>query len=205
MIRNHRLEAGDGFAPKFVATDNAGGALTPEFLVMHFTAGTNARSAVDWLCNPASRASAHLVIGRDGSVTQLVPFNRQAWHAGRSRWLGRYGLNRFSLGIELDNAGMLTGGTGQWHTAWGTTVEDTDAVELPHKHDGIVRGWHVYTPAQLDVAREVAGLIVAEYGILDIIGHDDIAPGRKFDPGPAFPMESFREAVLGRTEDVRET
>ena len=196
MIRDHRLQAVNGIPPEFIPTGNAGGPLTPEFLVMHYTAGGSAKGAIDWLCNPASKASAHLVIGRDGSVTQLVPFNRQAWHAGRSRWQGRTGLNKCSIGMELDNAGLLNGGPGTWRTDWGTEIKDRDVVEMPHKFDGIVRGWHAYTPLQLEMAQKVAAMIVAEYGILDVIGHDDIAPGRKTDPGPAFPMVSFRAAVL---------
>ncbi len=197
MIRDHRLEAGDGLAPAFVPSGNAGGLIKPEFLVMHFTAGASAKSSIDWLCNPASKASAHVVIGRDGSVTQLVPFNRRAWHAGESRWQGRTGMNKCSIGIELDNAGKLHGAPGRWRTEWGAQVRDEHVVELPHKFDGVVCGWHAFTPAQLDAAQKVAALIVAEYGIPEIIGHDDIAPGRKFDPGPAFPMESFRAEVLG--------
>ena len=204
MIRDHRLETIEGHAAGFVESPNCAGSLKPVFLVMHYTAGGSAQGAIAWLCNPASRASAHVVIGRDGSVTQLVPFNRQAWHAGRSRWQGRTGLNKYSIGIELDNAGVLNGAPGQWRTSWGTAVRDEDVVELPHKFDGIVRGWHAYTPRQLAVAQAVAASIVIEYGIQDVIGHDDIAPGRKTDPGPAFPMATFRAAVLGRSEDARE-
>ncbi|OGT82554.1 MAG: hypothetical protein A3H91_03670 [Gammaproteobacteria bacterium RIFCSPLOWO2_02_FULL_61_13] len=203
MIREHRLAVDQGLAPEFFASQNFGGSLKPEFLVMHYTAGGSAQGAIAWLCNPASKASAHVVIGRDGSVTQLVPFNRQAWHAGRSRWQGRNGLNKCSIGIELDNAGLLNGGPGKWRTDWDTVVRDEDVAELPHKFDGIVRGWHAYTPGQLAAAQAVAAVIVAEYGIVDVIGHDDIAPGRKTDPGPAFPMAVFRAAVLERAEAAR--
>ena len=106
-IDNHRLIADNGQPVRYVETPNHGGVMTPEYLVMHYTAGSSAESAVAWLCNPEAKASAHLVIGRDGSITQLAAFNRSAWHAGQSRWAGRNSLNAFSIGIELDNAGKL--------------------------------------------------------------------------------------------------
>ena len=101
-IINHRLVKDDGTPIRFVDTPNKGGAMTPEFLVMHYTAGSSAEGSVAWMCNPAAKSAAHLVIGRDGGVTQLAAFNRVAWHAGQSQWAGRSGLNGFSIGIELE-------------------------------------------------------------------------------------------------------
>lgn len=196
IIRDHLLQSGGAFPATHRPSPNRGGPMRPEFLVMHYTAAASAQSAIEWLCNPAARASAHLVIGRDGAVTQLVPFDRRAWHAGRSRWQGRAGLNGFSLGIELDNAGVLAGGPGAWRTTWGRPVPDEEVVQLPHRHDGVVRGWHAFAPLQLLRAQEIAALLMATYGLRDVLGHDDVAPGRKTDPGPAFPMVAFRAAVL---------
>jgi N-acetylmuramoyl-L-alanine amidase len=62
-------------------------------------------------------------------------------------------------------------------------------------------GWHTFTSEQIDVALELCRLLVRRYGLLDLVGHDDIAPNRKVDPGPAFPMRSFRSRLLGRAED----
>lgn len=198
-ITGHLLGCTTGTAPAQRPSPNCGGTIRPEFLVMHYTAGGSLKSAVDWLCNPAARASAHIVIGRDGSITQLVPFDRKAWHAGRSRWQDRTGLNDCSIGIELENFGLLTGAPGAWRTAWGRPVPYGDVVVAAHRHGGGARGWHAYTDLQLDRAREIAALLVREYTLSDVLGHDDIAPGRKSDPGPAFPMQSFRAAVLPRT------
>jgi N-acetylmuramoyl-L-alanine amidase len=73
-------------------------------VVLHATQdGGNGREAEEWLCNPASQASAHLLIHRDGSVVRLVPDHRRAWHAGVSRWQGRADVNDFSLGWEICN------------------------------------------------------------------------------------------------------
>src|SRR5687767_14113752 len=79
----------------------------PDTVVIHYTAGTTLRGAVSTLCHAASKASAHLVIDRDGSIVQLVALDTIAWHAGASRHLSRSGLNQFSIGIELVNAGKL--------------------------------------------------------------------------------------------------
>lgn len=208
-IRNHRLHADTGGPVATADSPNRGGALAADLLVMHYTAGADAASAIATLTDPASRASAHLVIARDGAVTQLVPFNRIAWHAGRSRWPGRdgkmrTGLNRTSIGIELDNAGRLTRQRGRWRSWFGAVIESADVIEAPHRNDGVPAGWQVYPAAQIAAAIAAARAIRARYGIQEIVGHDDIAPGRKSDPGPAFPMESFRAAVMGRADDAPE-
>ena len=200
-ILNHRLHREDGSPYPFRRSPNQSGRITPEFLVMHFTAGGSAESSISWLCNRAAQASAHLVIGRDGSIAQLVSFNRKAWHAGRSTWAGRRGLNSCSIGIELANAGGLNRGGGGWKTSWGAPIDESKVLQAAHKNGGPVRGWEDYPESQLVVALEVAAVLARHYDLKDVVGHEDIAPGRKTDPGPAFPMASFRGAVLGRAED----
>ena len=107
-IEDHRLILDDGSPADFVATDKMSGQLDHRYLVMHYTAGGSADGAIRTLTDPAVKASAHLVIAADGEITQLVPFDRVAWHAGVSSWQGLTRLNGHSIGIELDNAGMLT-------------------------------------------------------------------------------------------------
>ncbi|MGH8162989.1 MAG: glycoside hydrolase family 75 protein, partial [Rhodanobacteraceae bacterium] len=68
------------------------------------------------------------------------------------------------------------------------------------KNETDLAGWHIYTPEQLETAAQVAALLINHYNLLDVIGHEDISPGRKNDPGPAFPMQSFRSRVMGRKE-----
>jgi len=201
-IRNHRLCDDSGAALDYRKSPNqSAGAITPEYLVVHYTAGDSAAESIRWLMDSRARASAHLVIGRDGGVTQLVAFNRKAWHAGASQWDGRLGVNGFSVGIELDNAGRLEGAPGNWRTWKGSPVDDADVVVLPHEFDGKERGWQRYDPRQIKAAIEVSTLLVNKYGLKGVVGHEDISPGRKWDPGPAFPMPSFRSAVTGRAED----
>jgi N-acetylmuramoyl-L-alanine amidase len=201
-VTDHRLHGDERTEVPFAASPNLGAALEPRYLVMHYTSGGSARSAVSWLCNEDARASAHLVIGRDGSVTQLVPFDRVAWHAGPSRWEGITGLNHHSIGIELDNAGRLQRQGGSWRAWFGKVYPDEDVMEAVHRHEATPCGWHLFTREQLDATLRVAEAILRAYpGIRDILGHDDISPGRKVDPGPAFPMESIRARLFGRAED----
>lgn len=199
--RHHRL-AGPGVS--YRETPNRGGSIEPRYLVFHYTAGRSAKDSCEWLCNPAAQASAHVVLGRDGSITQLAPFNIKTWHAGISHWEGLSGLNAYAIGIEMDNAGLLTQ-VGDSLTAWfGTKYPKSQAVHATHKLESEPRWWHGYTEKQVQRAVELAHLLVQQYNLKDILGHEDIAPDRKRDPGPAFPLESIRARVLGRKAEAEE-
>lgn len=200
-IEKHRL-VGDKVTHR--TTPNVGGALAPRVLVFHYTAGRSAASSVESLCTrkATGNASAHIVLGRDGAIVQLAPFNVVTWHAGQSQWNGLVGLNQYSIGIEMDNAGPMNR-VGANFVAWfGKSYPENEVMLAEHKHGGGVRGWHAYTEAQIERALELAQLLAEEYGLEDIVGHDDIAPGRKQDPGPAFPLASIRTRSLGRDHDT---
>ncbi len=182
-------------------TPNVGGKFEPRYLIMHYTAGTSAGSSVAWLRNPDARASAHVVVARDGTITQLAPFDVVTWHAGVSEWRGTTGLNRHSIGIEMDNAGQLTESGGGYRTHLGRTIPREDVRVATHKHGGGPQPWHVYTPEQLERVFELATLLVHTYKLEDVLGHDDIARGRKIDPGPAFPLDQLRAKLAGRQAD----
>jgi len=175
------------------------------YLVMHYMAGRSLRHGCDWLVRPIARASAHLGIGRDAEVEQLVPFTKIAWHAGESKYQGLRHLNWHSIGIELDNAGRLTKQNGVWKAWFGDRYDDNVALVATHKNESAPSGWHTYTPEQIEVAVEIGALLVVTYGLQDVLGHDDIAVpvGRKCDPGPAFPMDSFRSKIMGRQDEAR--
>jgi N-acetylmuramoyl-L-alanine amidase len=200
-IIDHHLCKDDETPYPSKESPNSGGKVIHEYLVIHYTASRNAQESVDWLTNPKSKASAHLVIGRDGSITQLVPFNTKAWHAGASIWEGRVGLNMYSIGIELDNAGRLTRSGNQWCAWFGDPYDESEVLEAVHKYETGHSGWHIYTPEQIDAVLKVGVLLFSHYKLRDVVGHDDISPGRKADPGPAFPMHSFRARLLGRSEE----
>jgi N-acetylmuramoyl-L-alanine amidase len=193
-----------GAGVSFIETPNKGGDLAPRYLVFHYTAGKSAASSINWLTNPESKASAHLVLARDGTLTQLAPFDVKTWHAGLSHWDGLSGLNSYSIGIEMDNAGPLKK-VGDKYQAWfGTLYAEDEVVLAKHKLDDESRWWHAYTEIQIQKALELAQLLVRHYDLKDVVGHEDIAPDRKRDPGPAFPLENVCASVLGREEEERE-
>ena len=109
------------------------------------------------------QVSSHLLIDRNGTVTQYVPFDKKAWHAGESSFHGRSSCNDFSIGIELE----------------GTDHEP-------------------FLPSQYETLVEVTNLLLIEYPHLNlerIVGHCDVAPGRKTDPGPFFDWERYKGAL----------
>jgi N-acetylmuramoyl-L-alanine amidase len=204
-IKNHRL-SGTGIS--FVASPNHGGkfqASLPDTLVIHFTAGASLSSSVRSLCDPASRASAHVVVGREAAMVQLVPFDVIAWHAGASTLGARTGLNKYSIGIEIDNAGRLTQtAAGDFVTWFGRRVQKKDAIQGKHRNEPSLSWWHTYTQRQIELVFELSALLAQQYPIRTIVGHEEISPGRKSDPGPAFPLERLRDRILGagRQEDA---
>lgn len=194
-IINHRLHRDDGTPYPFKASPNVGGVIKPRWLVIHYTASGSASEAINWFAKRESKVSAHVVIAKDGSITQCVPFNVRANHAGQSTWKGVSGLNSHSIGFELDGFGFLgNAGAGKWKFR-DITIPDSEVVVATHKFGSPRGGWPRYPEAQLKAALELARLVVKEYGLEDVVGHDDISPGRKQDPGPTFPMESFRASA----------
>ena len=205
-IQKHRLLR-DGRAVELLLSPNSGGAFAalPRILVVHFTAGASGRSSAEWFRSAENRSSsAHLVIDRDGTAIQCLPFDTVAWHAGRSQWKGLVGLNRHALGIELANWGHLTRRGSGWATPSGQPI--ADPVMAAHRNgnpDGSrgAIGWEPYPAAQVRALEVIARALAATYGITEIVGHDDIAPTRKSDPGPALDMARLRAAVFGSGRD----
>lgn len=201
-VAGHRLHDDFGKAVPMSQSPNVGGKLAdPRFIVIHYTAGRGLDESVAWLCNRKAKASAHLVVGAE-KIVQLVGFDREAWHAGKSSWNGLSGLNSCSIGLELDNPGPLNRTAAGWATYFGRRVDGDDVVIARHKNAALSSpetGWHAYPEAMiLNAYATCEALIDAYPTIEDVIGHDDIAPQRKRDPGPAFPMEAFRSWLFGR-------
>jgi N-acetylmuramoyl-L-alanine amidase len=147
--------------------DDRGGAKI-DMLVLHYTGMTSGGAALARLCDPAARVSAHYTIDEDGTVYAMVPEARRAWHAGVSRWAGARDINARSIGIELVNPG--------------------------HEF-----GYRAFGDAQ------IAALVALGQGILQrhaiaswrVLGHSDVAPARKDDPGELFPWQRLAEAGIG--------
>jgi N-acetylmuramoyl-L-alanine amidase len=178
----------------------------PDTIIIHFTGAPSANAAINWLTNKTAGASAHLVIAKDGKITQLADFNLITWHAGRSKWKDREGLNNYSIGIELDNCGILTKVNSNTYRFGekGPTFSKDEVILAKHKNGDKVEAWQKDSELQLERTKEVCKLLIEEYGIKLILGHDEIAPGRKADPGPAFPMEELRNLLLNQSTKKEE-
>jgi N-acetylmuramoyl-L-alanine amidase len=139
-----------------------------DMLVLHYTGMPSAKAALERLCDPAAKVSAHYTIDEDGTVYAHVPEVRRAWHAGLSFWAGEADVNARSIGIELVNPG--------------------------HEY-----GYRAFADAQ------IASLITLCHGILlrhpipswRVLGHSDVAPARKEDPGELFPWAELAKAGIG--------
>lgn len=175
---------------------NQSSTIQPDTIIIHYTAGANAESSIATLTDADEGVSAHVVISKDGEITQLVPFNKKAWHAGTSHYRERTGMNRYSIGIELDNPGVLKKAGNQYVSWFGKKYPEEDVVQEVHRNEDFSRYWHTFTEEQISRVYELCKLLIKEYGIKHILGHEEVSPGRKLDPGPAFPLDKLRDKLL---------
>ena len=140
-----------------------------DMLILHYTAMESAEKAVSWLCDPRSEVSCHYLVDELGMVTQMVPESRRAWHAGVSSWKGEDDLNSRSIGIEISNPGDLEEGTQE------------------------------YPDTQIEAVIALAKDICERHNIAPerVLGHSDVSPSRKLDPGRHFPWARLAEAGVG--------
>ena len=129
-------------------------------VVLHYTGMPTAAEALARMCDSAAEVSAHYMIDEDGTVTRLVPEDKRAWHAGKSYWRGITDVNSASIGIELVNPG--------------------------HEF-----GYRPFTDAQMDALLPLLARIMRDHDIprANVVGHSDIAPARKQDPGELFDWD----------------
>jgi N-acetylmuramoyl-L-alanine amidase len=147
--------------------DDRGGAVI-DMLVLHYTGMASAEVALARLCDASAKVSAHYTIGEDGAVYAHVPEVRRAWHAGLSFWAGTRNVNACSIGIELVNPGH----------------------EL---------GYRAFPQDQIASLKNLCRGILARHPIpaARVLGHSDVAPARKEDPGEFFPWQALAEAGIG--------
>ena len=137
-------------------------------LVLHYTGMQNSEVSLARMCDSSSKVSSHYLIDEFGLVYQLVNEEKRAWHAGISYWAGQTDINSQSIGIELQNPG----------------------------HDG---GYQEFPEPQIEALVDLATSIVDRFNIpaKQILGHSDIAPERKRDPGECFPWEKIAAQNIG--------
>lgn len=136
-------------------------------VVLHYTEMKPIETALDRLCDQEAQVSAHYLISEEGEVTRLVPEARRAWHAGAAYWRGHKDVNSASIGIELD-------------------------------HPGHALGYRPFADAQIEALVPLLHRIVQHYDVprANVVGHSDVAPARKTDPGELFPWDWLAEYRL---------
>ena len=141
--------------------------LPVEMVVLHYTEMKPAQVALDRMCDPAAKVSAHYMITEEGEVIRLVNESKRAWHAGQSYWRGHKDVNSASIGIELD-------------------------------HPGHALGYREFSDAQFEALVPLLNNIVKRHNIprANVVGHSDVAPARKIDPGELFPWDRLAEYRL---------
>lgn len=175
----------------------------PDIIVLHYTGSNKLKADIQTLFYSKKQVSVQFVIDLDGTIHQLMPVNKIAWHAGESRLGNRTWLNKYSIGIEIVNAGFLTEKSDGSFTTWyGDPVKKEDAVLLKHKNESKEKYWHTYTKNQIDSVKELCEILCDEFNIGYIVGHDEISPGRKQDPGPAFPIEKIKSLLLDNRKEA---
>lgn len=144
------------------------------FLILHYTGMQSAEAALSRLCDPQSEVSAHYFINEAGEVISLVPEEKRAWHAGISYWKGIQDINSASIGVELVNPG--------------------------HEH-----GYKPFPEAQMKALVSLAHEIILRHDIKpqNVLGHSDIAPSRKVDPGELLDWAYLARKNIGLWPDER--
>lgn len=140
----------------------------PDLLLIHYTGMRSAAGAVDWLTRAESKVSCHYAVNEQGLITQMVPETLRAWHAGVSHWAGEEDINSCSIGIEVHNPG--------------------------HHID-----YWAFPAAQMTAVEALCVDIVRRNGIPPerVLGHSDVAPQRKDDPGEKFDWRRLAKAGVG--------
>ena len=146
-----------------------------KFIILHYTGMKKESSALKRLCDEKSKVSAHYFIKKNGQLINLVPDLYEAWHAGKSCWKKTRSLNKYSIGIEIQNQG--------------------------HDHN-----YEKFSSNQIVALKKLLKQLVSKYNLSfkNILGHSDIAPDRKKDPGEKFPWKILAKVNLAKWHKLSE-
>ena len=139
-----------------------------KFIIIHYTGMKNESDAIERLQNPKSKVSSHYLIKKNGEILNLIPDLYEAWHAGVSSWKNFRSLNKNSIGVEISNPG--------------------------HQH-----GYRSFSSKQILSLQRLLKYLIKKYKINNkfVLGHSDISPNRKKDPGEKFPWKKLAKKNLG--------
>ena len=145
------------------------------FIIIHYTGMQNELSALRRLCDIKAKVSAHYFVKKNGSVLNLVPPIYEAWHAGKSSWKDLKSLNKYSIGIEIQNSG----------------------------HDN---KYEKFSQKQIISTKKLLRYLINKYKISlkNVLGHSDVAPDRKKDPGEKFPWKDLAKSKLSQWHNLDE-
>ena len=145
------------------------------FIIIHYTGMQNELSALKRLCDIKAKVSAHYFVKKNGSVLNLVPPIYEAWHAGKSSWKDLKSLNKYSIGIEIQNSG----------------------------HDN---KYEKFSQKQIISTKKLLRYLINKYKISlkNVLGHSDVAPDRKKDPGEKFPWKDLAKSKLSQWHNLDE-
>ena len=137
-----------------------------KFIILHYTGMRKEAEAIKKLCDYNSKVSSHYFIKNSGKILNLVPDLYAAWHAGKSKWKKFDLLNKYSIGIEINNPG--------------------------HEF-----GYNKFNSKQINSLKKLLSFLIQKYNIklVNVLGHSDIAPDRKKDPGEKFPWEKLAKKI----------
>ena len=146
-----------------------------KFIILHYTGMRNESNAIKKLSSDGSKVSSHYFIKKNGEILNLVPDLYEAWHAGKSNWKKFKSLNRYSIGIEIQNTG----------------------------HDF---SYENFSYKQINSLKRLLKILIKNYKVnqRNILGHSDISPDRKKDPGEKFPWKYLSKIRLAKWHTLNE-
>jgi len=144
-----------------------------KFIILHYTGMEKEIEAIEKLTNIKSKVSSHYLIKNNGEIIVMVPTLYEAWHAGVSFWKNLKSLNKYSIGIEISNPG--------------------------HDHE-----YKTFSKKQIQSLKKLCKILIKKYKInqKNILGHSDIAPNRKKDPGEKFPWKYLAKSGIGKWHSI---
>lgn len=178
---------------KYIQDPDMGGPMIPRGIIIHFTCSYNMDNTVNWF--KTNGVDIHLLVDKHAQVVQMVPFNKKAAHAGESEWGKLEHLNNHFLGIEAINIGPLVYRKGQYYDCYDRVWRG----ETVSKKMFGYNFWEPQSAAQVEATVAMCAVLCREYKIdvANVVGHSEVSPGRKTDPGGTLPMsmDEFRKLV----------